>query len=83
MILESASIAAIGAALGYAVYALILAGASVVIRAETGVVLDVLRPGPVLLAAPLAMIALGILAGIIPALKAHSTDVASNLTPQS
>ena len=83
IILESASIAAIGAALGYAVYALILAVASVVIRAETGVVLDVMRPGPVLLAAPLAMIALGILAGVIPALKAYSTDVASNLTPQS
>lgn len=83
IILESASIAAIGAALGYAVYALILLGASVVIRAETGVVLDVLKPGPVLLAAPLAMIALGILAGIIPALKAYSTDVASNLAPQS
>ena len=83
IILESASIAAIGAALGYAVYALILLGASVVIRAETGVVLDVLKPGPALLAAPLAMIALGILAGIIPALKAYSTDVASNLAPQS
>ncbi len=83
IILESASIAAIGAALGYAVYALILLGASVVIRAETGVVLDVLKPGPALLAAPLAMIALGILAGIIPAIKAYSTDVASNLAPQS
>ena len=83
IILESASIAAIGAVLGYAVYALILAGASVVIRAETGVVLDVLKPGPVLFAAPLAMIALGILAGVIPALKAYSTDVASNLAPQS
>ncbi|HML94931.1 MAG TPA: ABC transporter permease [Thermodesulfobacteriota bacterium] len=83
IILESASIAAIGAALGCAVYALILAGAAVVIRAETGVVLDVLKPGPALLAAPLAMIALGILAGVIPALKAYSTDVASNLAPLS
>lgn len=83
IILESASIAAIGAALGYAVYALILAGAAVVIRAETGVVLDVLKPGPVLLAAPLVMIALGILAGVIPAVKAYSTDVASNLAPLS
>jgi len=83
IILESASIAAMGAALGYAVYALILTGAAVVVRAETGVVLDVWATGPVLLVTPAVMILLGILAGIIPAVKAYSTDVASNLAPLS
>ena len=32
---------------------------------------------------PLAMIALGALAGLVPAFKAYGTDVASNLTPLS
>jgi putative ABC transport system permease protein len=33
--------------------------------------------------APLVMLALGALAGVIPAAKAYRTDVAENLTPIS
>jgi putative ABC transport system permease protein len=83
IITEASAIAAMGSLLGFVVYALILSGTSVVIRAQTGVVLDVLQPHPVLLAAPAGMIALGAAAGIIPALKAYGTDVASNLVPAS
>lgn len=81
VVLEAASIAALGAAGGYGVYAVILAGVASVVRAQTGVVLEVLRWDPVLLLAPAAIIALGALAGFIPALKAYRTDVAENLTP--
>ena len=83
IILESASIAAIGALLGIIVYGIVLYGASIIIRHETGVLLDIFKFHPVLIYGPLAMTALGALAGIIPAVKAYSTDVALNLAPTS
>lgn len=83
IVLESATIAGLGALLGFAVYAAILAGASFAVRRQTGVVLDPLAFHPVLVLAPLGMTLLGALSGIVPALKAYSTDVADNLTPHS
>lgn len=83
IVLEAATIAAGGMILAYAIYLAILAGASAVIRAQTGVVLDPFQPDAVLLWAPLAMIALGAFAGIVPAIKAYRTDVATGLTPES
>ncbi len=83
IVLESTTIAALGAALGYVVYGFILAFATVIVRSQTGVVLSPFSFHPVLYLAPLGMILLGALAGILPALKAYSTDVANNLTPHS
>ncbi len=83
IVLEAASIAAIGSVCGYAVYAAILSGVAIIIRAQTGVVLDVLQFHPALVLTPVIMIILGALAGVIPALKAYSTDVATNLAPTS
>jgi len=83
VVLEAVTIAALGAVAGYVVYAAILTGVAVVVRAQTGVVLEVLHWDPVLALAPLAIIALGTLAGLVPALKAYRTDVAANLTPHS
>jgi len=80
---EAKVIAALGSLLGFGVYAAILAATSVVIRSQTGVVLDVFAWHPVFWIAPLGMIILGALAGVVPALKAYGTDVASNLAPQS
>ena len=79
IILESTTIAAIGAVLGFLVYAGILGAAAAVLRAQTGVVLDPFTPNPVLWMAPLGMVALGAIAGIVPALKAYATEVAENL----
>ena len=81
VVLEAASIAALGAVAGYGVYATILAGVASVVRAQTGLVLEVMHGAPVLVLAPLAIIAIGALAGLIPALKAYHTEVAENLTP--
>jgi putative ABC transport system permease protein len=81
VVLEAASIAALGAAAGYGVYAAILSGVASVVRAQTGVVLEILHWSPVLALAPLTIIALGALAGLVPALKAYRTEVAENLTP--
>jgi len=81
VVLEAASIAALGAAAGFGVYAVILASVASVVRAQTGVVMEILHWDPVLVLAPLNIIVLGAMAGFIPALKAYHTEVAENLTP--
>lgn len=81
IVLEATTITALGALAGFLVYGGILTLAFVIVRAQTGVVLNVWRPDVALVAAPLAMIALGALAGLVPAFKAYRTDVADNLTP--
>lgn len=83
VVIESAAISAIGMAVGFIVYLAITLAAAAVIRAQTGVVLDAIAPHPVMLWAPAGMIALGALAGIVPAWKAYRTDVAENLAPAS
>jgi putative ABC transport system permease protein len=54
-----------------------------VIRAQTGVVLDPLAFDPVMIWAPLALIAAAAVAGMVPGLKAYRTDVADHLAPVS
>ena len=83
IVLESATIAAVGMLLGFVVYAAILGAAAVVIRSQTGVVLDPWQPAWVWLWAPVAMVLLGALAGVLPAIKAYRTDVAGGLVPES
>jgi putative ABC transport system permease protein len=83
ILLEAASISALGMAASFIVYAAVLAAVAAVMRAQTGVVLDLLKFNPVLLWAPMILILLGALSGIVPALKAYRTDVAANLTPMS
>ena len=57
--------------------------AAFIIRQQTGVVVDIFGLHPVLIISPAVMIALGALAGIIPAYKAYKTEVASGLSPNS
>ncbi len=83
VVLESAAIAALGMLLAFAFYAVIVGAAAAVIRAQTGVVLDAFTGHPVMLWAPAGMIALGALAGVVPAWKAYRTPVAENLVPVS
>lgn len=83
IILEAGAIAFLGTVFGYLVGFGIVAGAAAVIRGQTGVVLDVFAFNDVHWIAPLAMLGLGIVAGVIPAIKAYRTDVASNLAPLS
>lgn len=83
IVMESAAISAIGAAAGFIVYAAVMLGAAHVVRAQTGVVVEVFRFHWVLVIAPLGMTALGALCGLVPAFKAYKTDVAANLVPSS
>jgi putative ABC transport system permease protein len=83
IILEATAIATLGMALAFVVQAAILASVSSVIRAQTGVVLNPWIAHPVMLWAPLSMIALAALAALVPAWKAYRTPVAENLSPIS
>ncbi len=83
IVAEAGAIAAIGAAVAFAFYTALMVGIAMVMRGQTGVVLDPLAWHPVLWIGPLAVIGLGMLAGTVPALKAYTTDVASNLTPST
>ncbi|MHC1769206.1 MAG: ABC transporter permease [Verrucomicrobiia bacterium] len=82
VLLEAASIAAMGAVAGFAVYAAIFTAVASVVRSQTGVVLNLFDWNPVLALAPLLIIALGAVAGLIPAFKAYQTNIAENLVPQ-
>ncbi len=80
---EAALIGALGAVAGFAVYFALLVGVAELIRAQTGVVLDVTAAHHVLWAAPLGMMALCALGGVVPAFKAYRTPVAETLAPVS
>ena len=80
---EAACIGVLGAIVGYAVYVGLFTGVAQVIRAQTGVVLDVTAFHHVLWISPLAMIGLCALGGVVPAFKAYRTPVAETLAPAS
>jgi putative ABC transport system permease protein len=83
ILLEAAAISALGMVISFGIYVIIMTGAAAVIRTQTGVVLEPLQFNPVMFWAPLGLILLGALAGIVPAIKAYRTDVAENLAPAS
>jgi putative ABC transport system permease protein len=81
IVLEAMAIASLGSLAGFLVYGAIFATTATLLRAQTGVVLDLRAAHPIMLWAPLALIGLAALAGLVPALKAYRTDVATNLVP--
>jgi putative ABC transport system permease protein len=83
IVLEATTITALGTMVGYLFYAAILGAAYVIVRAQTGVVLQVFKPDTALWLTPVGMLLIGALAGLVPAFKAYRTDVASNLTPST
>lgn len=83
IILEAASLAALGTLLGYLVYLAILSSAVYIVREQTGVVMSVFSFQWTLIFTPVLMLAVGAFAGLLPAVKAYRTDVAENLTPAS
>jgi len=83
IVLEAATIGLLGMIAAFAVYAGIVTGVAIIIRAQTGVLLEAWSYNPVMLWAPLGMIGLCGLSGLLPAWKAYRTDIASNLAPVS
>jgi putative ABC transport system permease protein len=83
VVLEAAAIGFLGMIAAFAVYLGITTVVAAIIRAQTGVMLTPWIYDPVMLWAPLAMIALCATGGIVPAWVAYRTDVASTLAPAS
>jgi putative ABC transport system permease protein len=83
IVLEAVSLAAVGMLAGFLVYGGLTMGVAQAIRAQTGVVLDPWSWSPVMFWAPLAMMAVSAVAGVVPATKAYRTDVATHLAPFS
>jgi len=83
MTLESAATGALGALAGFGVYAVILAISATILRDSTGVLLSPWYWHPVLALAPIGMVVLCGLAGLIPALQAYRVDVAAGLSPRT
>lgn len=80
IVLEAQSIALLGSLLGYGIYFIVLGYAVGLVEQKTGVLLDPTALHPVLLWGPLGMLGIGALAGLLPAWKAYSTDVARTLS---
>jgi len=83
VVCEAAAIGVMGAVVGLGIYVVLFSGVAGVVRAQTGVVLEVWKWEPVLAVAPAAMIGLCALGGIVPAVKAYRTPVAETLAPVS
>ena len=76
---EAMVIAGLGAALGFLVHAGILWRVQELILRTTGVLLEPGELGLAQVVTPLGMLAVGALAGVLPAIKAYSTDVCRTL----
>ncbi len=83
IVLEAAAIGLLGMLFAFVAYAAIVGGVAAIIRAQTGVLLDPWAFNRVMAWAPLGMIALCGLGGLLPAWKAYRTDIAENLAPVS
>lgn len=79
IVLEAAAIATGGAIVGFAFYAGLVAVTSRIVQIKTGVTLDALAWHPALAYTPVAMVVTGALAGIVPAIRAYTTEVADHL----
>ena len=80
---EAAVIGALGAAAGFAVFAILAAVVASIVRAQTGVVLEPWQWHPVLAWGPAALAGLCALGGLVPALKAYRVPVAETIAPVS
>ncbi|MEO7299670.1 MAG: FtsX-like permease family protein, partial [Verrucomicrobiota bacterium] len=83
VVLEAMAISALGMCIAFLIYGVLMSVVAQIIRAQTGVVLDAFSFHPVMILAPLGIMALSALAGIVPAFKAYRTEVAANLVPNS
>jgi putative ABC transport system permease protein len=83
IVLEAMVIGVLGMIAAFAVYGVILTVVAAIIREQTGVLLETWKYNPIMLWAPLGMIVLCGLGGLVPAWKAYRTDIAGNLSPIS
>ncbi len=80
---EAAAIGVLGAAAGFAVFAVLGRGVASIIQGQTGVVLEPFQWNPVFWWSPAAFVGLCVLGGIVPAIKAYRVPVAETIAPVS
>lgn len=83
ILLESASMAFIGAMIGFIIYSIILLIAGYLLRAGTGVVINPFVFHPIFLIVPIATTLLGLIVGLIPAIKVYRLPVVESLQQRS
>lgn len=80
---EAAVIGLLGAAAGFAVYAVLGGAVAAIIQAQTGVVLEPWKFDAVFWWAPATLVGLCVLGGFVPAFKAYRVPVAETIAPVS
>jgi len=80
---EAAVIGVLGAAAGFAVFALLATLVASIVQGQTGVVLEPLKWNPVFWWGPATFVGLCVLGGFVPAFKAYRVPVAETITPVS
>lgn len=83
MLAEAGAIGALGAVGAGVVYLGLISAAAAVVRAQTGVVIEVWAWDAVLGVAPAGLVGLAVLGGVVPAVAAYRTPLAENLAPVS
>jgi putative ABC transport system permease protein len=81
--LEAMTLALLGCLCGYMINSLILSSAAYIIKSQVGVVLSVWQYHDAYLFVPLGMLVLGMIVGLIPALRAYRLEVATSLVAHS
>lgn len=79
IVLEAVVLAGLGCLIGFVFYVALMIGVAQFVYDRSGVVLDVWAWHPVLMLAPLGMLILGAVAGLLPAFRAYSVDVSDGL----
>ncbi|MBL9218413.1 MAG: ABC transporter permease [Opitutaceae bacterium] len=80
---EAAAVGLLGAAAGFAVYAVLGGAVAALIRAQTGVALAPWQWNPVFWWTPAVLVGLCVLGGLVPAIKAYRLPVAETIAPVS
>lgn len=80
IILEAVTLAALGCAVGFLVYGGLMFGVTQFIYESSGVVISPWAYHPVLVRAPIGMLVVGAIAGLLPAWRAYSVDVSEGLS---
>jgi putative ABC transport system permease protein len=80
---EAAVIGALGAAAGFAVFAVLGGLVAAIIQGQTGVVLEPMKWNPVFWWSPAVFVGLCVIGGIAPAIKAYRVPVAETIAPVS
>lgn len=79
-LLEALGMTFAGVIAGFAAYALFGFAVGEVVQRETGVALNPFSGNAAMIWAPIGMLGIGILSGLVPSIKAYKTEVSKNLS---